>query len=73
LDTSATFSTSQEGFGSPLPSFVGISNLTLDDGESQSLNAQTQLVLKKLNKKDAITRLKVCFAILLIAKNCVVS
>ncbi|XP_065352907.1 E3 ubiquitin-protein ligase listerin isoform X2 [Cloeon dipterum] len=59
LETNVSFSSHQaEGFGSPLPSFAGLSNLTLDDGESQSLDPQTQLILKKLNKKDAVTRQK---------------
>jgi hypothetical protein len=63
LETSSTstfvgFQTLADG-GFSLPVFAGLTGLQLDEGESQSVNPQLQIVLKKMNKKDAVTRLKV--------------
>lgn len=61
LETSSFvgFPTLAEGGAFSLPMISGLTGLQLDEGENQSVNPQLQLTLKKMNKKDAITRLKV--------------
>lgn len=62
LETSSFvgFPTLAEGGALSLPVFTGLSLVNLDEGEGQTINPQLQVILKKMNKKDAITRLKVC-------------